>query len=39
VESNENIISAFDMTSHASRRTAHQGRSSSFYIVASDRIA
>ncbi len=29
----KSIIFVFDMTSHASRRTAHLGRSSSFYIV------
>ena len=34
-ESNKSIIFAINMTSHASRRTAHPGRSSSFYIVAS----
>ena len=33
-ESNKNITFTFDMTSHASRRTAHPGRSSSFYIIA-----
>ena len=37
-EPNKSISFAFDMTSHASHRTAHPGRSSSFYIVASDRI-
>ncbi|WP_270439344.1 hypothetical protein, partial [Bacteroides bouchesdurhonensis] len=33
-ESNKSITFAHDMTSHASRRTAHPGRSSSFYIIA-----
>ncbi len=33
-ESNKSIIFTFDMTSHAFRRTAHPGRSSSFYIIA-----
>lgn len=27
-----------DMTSHASRRTAHPGRSSSFYMTSSDKF-
>lgn len=33
-ESNKSITFTFDMTSHASRRIAHPGRSSSFYIIA-----
>ena len=32
------ITFAHNMTSHASHRTAHPGRSSSFYMVASDKI-
>ena len=32
------ITFAYNMTSHASHRTAHPGRSSSFYMVASDKI-
>lgn len=34
----QNIIFANNMTSHASHRTAHPGRSSSFHMAASDKI-
>ena len=38
VDSDKSITFASNMTSHASRRTAHPGRSSSFYMVTSDKI-
>ena len=35
---NKSTIFATNMTSHASHRTAHPGRSSSFYVAALNKI-